>query len=181
MKRILLPIIVLVLLASLYFFLEYSSKPNYEQIAITKVKEVLLDPNSFELIKVEKDTIWKSNMMEIEIINSKLIVESWEKMYLNESRKATDYLLADMMDDYWFAETFTKQYKDSFLAKTKRLNELKEREALLGTENDYMLEFVYVVRGYAITRGGIRMIGDWEVRFDTGYGFLGVSDANSSY
>ena len=43
--------------------LNCTTKPNHEEIAISKVKETILDSNSFELVKLEKDTTLLSEIL----------------------------------------------------------------------------------------------------------------------
>ncbi len=176
MKRILLLVIALVLLASCG---EVKREPNYEEIAITKVKDYLLDPNSFELIKVVKDTVRLTDIMLYEMEKLLKEVKEFKSEYDNDVEYAQIYSSSYSRNKRLKYIESAKNNYDSLLDRKSKSNSISVKfDSINGTDNDSIVGFTFMVRGYAVNRLGNRMIGDFEVQFDAGYGFLGVSNAN---
>ena len=157
--------------------LNCNQNPSYEEIAISKVKENLLDPNSFELIKVEKDTIFLSDILARKSQVDWEIFEQYEEIIRHkiDMAKISSYDRKTVLLYVDEAEVA----RDSMTAINERMQLNEETiKTIMGTTNDTIINFVYMVRCYATARNGNKVIGEYNARFDDVHNFIGLADAN---
>lgn len=172
MKLVLFPIAAVVLLN-----FHCKKEPTLAEIAISKVKESLPDPNSFRLIKVEQDTTWTSDVITREILVNTTFLNNLEDEVAYNTKYAETYSLSPT----------SKGKAEEYLAKAQSgfdsINLLQSRSAELlalidsikGTERDTVVNYIYGVRGYTVSSGGREIIGDWNVIYDPSYTFIQVT------
>jgi len=162
----------LISLIILVFLIGCEKVPTYEELAIEKVKEKLLDPNSFELIKIERDTTKMSDYCQtLSQLRIALADQSIAKAGV-EADKAKMYYIINSKKSKEFARNARKYLQEAqeIINEADKFDSIKN--SVIGTENDSILAFDFFVRGYAMSRGGNKSIGDWKASFDENYEFL---------
>ena len=156
----------------LVFLIGCEKVPTYEELAIEKVKEKLLDPNSFELIKIERDTTKMSdNYQTLSELNRTLADQSIKKAGA-EIDKAHMYVGVNLKKAKEIGRNAGKYLQEGveYNNEADKFDSIKN--SVIGTENDSIMAFDFFVRGYAMSRGGNKSIGDWKASFDENYEFL---------
>ena len=157
--------------------LNCNQKPSNEELAISKVKELLLDSNSFELIKVEKDTIFLSNILSRK---SHALRERYEQYMetaqhnLNIAHSLRHKPKSALM--YMDEALVARDSSEAFDLRIQKTN--SKHTTIRGTTNDTIINFIYMVRCYATARNGNKVISDYNVKFDDANNFIDITDAN---
>ena len=125
---------------------------NFESKSISSVKNELLDPNSFELIKYEFDTATFHNKLKGEIIIDSLDIDLYT---------ATVAIWEDSKSSYG-----KNHYQEELLKLNQAKRSLDSNLALLKSSPDTIIGYRSEVRYYANSRGGQRVIGEMAVFFD---------------
>ena len=129
-----------------------SNTSKFESKAISAVKNELLDPNSFELIKYEFDTItlhsWLNNHIQI------------DSMHMDFEQQRVD-LWEDSKNSYG-----KEYYSDALADLRESKRSLDSNIALLKSSPDTIVAFTSKIRYYANSKGGQRVIGEMRVEFD---------------
>ena len=127
-----------------------SSGPNVENLAIDAVKNSLLDPKSFELIKTEPtDTFMLSQWISSEVGYMQRMKDHYDETIAEWSQLS---YMKDHVTEY-------KVQADKYAAKIDSLNNR------LATSPDTVMSYSKVVRCYATNRLGTKGIQDVEVYF----------------
>ena len=125
---------------------------NFESKSISSVKNELLDPNSFELIKYEFDTATFHNKLKSNIYIDSLNVNTEQKIAAIWEPSKNSY--------------GKKYYQEALLNLNQAKRSLDSNLALLKSSPDTIIGYRSEVRYYANSRGGQRVIGEMAVFFD---------------
>jgi len=130
-----------------------SKEVDFQELSINAVKNELLDPNSFELIKYSLDTTFLHEELLRKIGNDSL-----------EMRSAQGGLeiWEDMKNDYG------KDNYEEYLVKLKDAEKrIDSNLSLLNSVPDSIFEFRGYIRYYANSKGGMRVINQMGIYFDS--------------
>lgn len=155
MKNILLPI-----LATLAVVTSCTSEAEkLQELAISEVKQSLLDPNSFKLVETDIDTIHESSRM---IMSTEPLTDK-----INLYTAKSDALLTSIRISHIYGVSAASEiaecqvYIDSAKAIGNRAQNIMDAaEKLKNTPNDSVVGYRVNVRYYAMTRGGTERMGE---------------------
>jgi len=129
-----------------------SNTPKFKSEAISAVRNELLDPNSFELIKYSFDTTTLHELLSFEI-------------ELDSIRIYHDHQIVAIWEDS--KNSYGKSYyQEAVTDLNKDQRSLDNNIALLKVSPDTIVSFGSTVRYYANSKGGQRVIGEMRVKFD---------------
>lgn len=129
-----------------------SKEIDFQESAINAVKNELLNPDSFELIKYSLDTIFLRNnillkikMDSFEIKSAEVGLETWKESY------------SDAGKDYY--NKYLVQLEDAE-------NRIDSNLSLINSVPDSIFEYRGNIRYYANRKGGMRVINEMFIYFD---------------
>ena len=125
---------------------------DFESKSISAVKNELLDPNSFELIKYDLDTTTLHWWLKLQIQMDSLDVD------VDQQRVA---IWEDSKNSYG-----KSYYEEAVADLNKAKHSLDSNSALLKSSPDTIVAYSAKVRYYANSKGGQRVIGEMRVSFD---------------
>ena len=142
-----------------------SNTPKFKSEAISAVRNELLDPNSFELIKYEFDTITFHNDLRGNIIIDSLDIDLYT---------STVSIWEDSKNSYG-----KKYYQKELINLNQAKKSLDSNLALLNSSSDSIIGYFSEVRYYANSKGGQRVIGEMRVKFDHKGFITGTTDLDN--
>ncbi|MFH6769713.1 hypothetical protein V8G56_13250 [Gaetbulibacter aquiaggeris] len=164
----------IVIVFTFFLIIGCEKTPNYEELAIEKIKEELADPNSFELIKIDRDTLKLSDLYLTTIQSNSDLAEKTLQYFesLNKSKemyeKYNDSLAGAKLAQ---AKVHIKR-AEQFKSEAMKFDSI--RKSIIGTPKDSIVSFYFFVRGYSMSRSGYKTISDWQVTFNNNYEFLSL-------
>jgi hypothetical protein len=153
----------------------FVSCSNQEKRMVTMtedmVKKELLDPNSYDRISYKMDTIRKSDYLKWDIVLDSMKRDFYQKL-LNDKIRSQNIWDDDFTSKY-VQEIINensieiKKYKDSVLLYSNRVTvKEKERKSIINTTKDNIIQYVVVLRYYAMSKGGLKVISEKHYPFD---------------